>query len=81
MREVEREHRLAVPGTKGQRLGSVGADWGHVVHPAAFGNPADGSPFSRMFLGSKCPIHKLLFNCLDHLLIAACVPALCSPES
>lgn len=58
MREVGRQ-RLAVPRDKGWPLGSVGNGQGHVVHPPAFGSPADGTPvFSKMFLERRCLIRK-----------------------
>lgn len=63
MREVGRQ-RLAVPRDKGWPLGSVGNGRGHVVHPPAFGSPAEGTPvFSKMFLESGGLIQKLSSSC------------------
>ena len=82
MREVERAQSGCSQGQKS----SISALWAQtevtwsallLLETQQMGGPT----FSRMFLGSKWPTHKLLFNCLDHLLIEASVLAFCSAES
>ena len=67
MREVERAQSGCSQGQKS----SISALWAQtevtwsallLLETQQMGGPT----FSRMFLGSKWPTHKLLFNCLDH---------------